>query len=179
MKKAIEENIKIPEGVQVTSEKGIVTVKGLKGELKRKFDDPWFQIKTEANNIQIKVDKATKREKTKTYTYIKHIRNMLAGVVDPMIYKLKVCSGHFPMNAAVSGNTFSVKNFLGEKIPRSLNIKEGVTVKLDGDIITVESPDIELAGQTAGALEKLTRITNKDLRIFQDGIYIIEKPQRK
>ena len=177
MKKKIEENIKIPEGVLVSFEKRELQVKGPKGDIKRMFTDPWLLVKIEDNTIIIKVEKATKREKTKLYTYIKHMKNMMSGVIDPKQYKLKVCSGHFPMNVAMSGNTFSVKNFLGEKVPRTLDIKEGVTLKIDGDIITIESIDIELAGQTAGMLERLTRITNRDLRIFQDGIYITEKPK--
>ena len=179
MKKDIEETLDIPEGVQVSFQNGTVNVKGSKGELNRYFDDPWLDITAEGNVLKAMVKKATKREKTKLYTYLRHINNMMKGVLKPMRYKLKVCSGHFPMNVSMSGTTFSIKNFLGEKVPRTLKIKEGVTVKLDGDIVQVESIDIELAGQVAGQLERLTRITNRDLRIFQDGIYITEKPQKK
>lgn len=175
----MEERLDIPEGVQVSFQNGTITVKGSKGELKRTFDDPWLEITTEGNVLKARVKKATKREKTRLYTYLRHINNMMKGVLEPMRYKLKICSGHFPMNVSMSGTTFSIKNFLGEKVPRTLKIKEGVTVKLDGDIVQVESIDIELAGQVAGQLERLTRITNRDLRIFQDGIYIIEKPQKK
>jgi len=85
--------------------------------------------------------------------------------------------GPFPYECGYEWEYFQCKNFLGEKVPRTLDIKEGVTLKIDGDIITIESIDIELAGQTAGMLERLTRITNRDLRIFQDGIYITEKPK--
>jgi large subunit ribosomal protein L6 len=79
------------------------------------------------------------------------------------------------MNVAVSGDKLSVKNFLGEKIPRVAKILPGVTVKVEGDIIDIESTDKEAAGQTAANFEQLTRITNRDLRIFQDGIYITVK----
>jgi large subunit ribosomal protein L6 len=100
---------------------------------------------------------------------------MIKGATEGHVYKLKVCSGHFPMNVAVAGKDFVVKNFLGEKKPRQVAIKEGVDVKVEGEIVTVESCDKELAGQTAADIETLTRITNRDLRIFQDGIYITEK----
>ena len=177
MKKKIEEKIEVPEGVTVSFQEGIITVKGPKGELQRTFSDPWMLVRIEGNSIMITVDKATKREKTLLYTYIHHIKNMLTGVVEPKVYTLKICAGHFPMNVTLSGKIFSVKNFLGEKTPRTLDIPEGVQVKVEGDLITVESINIELAGQTAGRLERLTRITNRDLRIFQDGIYILEKPK--
>src|SRR3989344_1644060 len=68
-----------------------------------------------------------------------------------------------------------IKNVLGEKIPRKVNLMPGAAVKVDGSTITVESPDIEKAGQVAADIEQATRRPGFDRRIFQDGIYIIEK----
>ena len=82
------------------------------------------------------------------------------------------------MNVAVNNGVLTIKNFLGESVPRTLKIKDGSDVKVDGQIITVNSTDIEKAGQTAASIEQLTRITNRDRRIFQDGIFIIEKSKR-
>jgi large subunit ribosomal protein L6 len=48
-------------------------------------------------------------------------------------------------------------------------------VKVEGDIVLVESCDKELAGQTAADIEQLTRISNRDKRIFQDGIWLTER----
>ena len=48
-------------------------------------------------------------------------------------------------------------------------------VNVKGTDIIVEGVDIEKVGQAAGKIEQLCRITNKDRRIFQDGIYIVEK----
>ena len=100
---------------------------------------------------------------------------MIKGVSEGHIYKLKICSGHFPMNTAVNGNKFVVNNFLGEKTPRELDIKEGASVKIEGDIVIVEGIDKELVSQTAASIEILTKVKGKDKRIFQDGIYITEK----
>ena len=79
------------------------------------------------------------------------------------------------MNVAVSGNKFVVSNFLGEKTPRELGIKDGADVKIEGDMVTVQSINKELASQTAADIERLTKVKGRDLRIFQDGIYIIDK----
>ncbi len=59
-----------------------------------------------------------------------------------------------------------MQNFLGEKVPRVIKLKQGVDVKIEGQEITVESPDKELAGQTAAAIEQLCKITKRDRRIF-------------
>jgi large subunit ribosomal protein L6 len=108
-------------------------------------------------------------------TFKAHIKNLIRGVMEGHLYKLKICSGHFPMSVSVSGEEFIIKNFMGENVPRTLKLKENVSVKVEGDQVIVESIDKEKAGQTAADIEQLTRVTNKDLRIFQDGIYITFK----
>lgn len=108
-----------------------------------------------------------------------HINNLLKGVVEPYSYTLKICSGHFPMTVSVNKNQLIVKNLLGEKIPRVLDLKEGVTVKVEGENIIVESTDKEKAGQCAASIEQLTRRTGYDTRVFQDGCWITIKDKKE
>ena len=100
---------------------------------------------------------------------------MMSGANEPHKYIMKICSGHFPMNVSVAKNEFIVKNLLGEKVPRVLRLKEGANVRIEGDIVTIEAADKEIAGQVAADIKKLTRRGNYDTRVFQDGIYIINK----
>ena len=72
-----------------------------------------------------------------------------------------------------------IKNFLGEKTPRKIKLKNEVDVKVDKDVITINSIGKELAGQTAANFETATRIRNRDKRVFQDGIFIINKNGRE
>ena len=112
-------------------------------------------------------------------TYAAHLINMIKGVNEPFEYTLKVCSGHFPMTVNLEGDQLIVKNFLGEKVPRKAKIWPNVTVDIKGNDISVKSINLEAAGQTAANMESSTRITNRDRRVFQDGIYITKKPKHK
>jgi len=93
---------------------------------------------------------------------------------------LKIANVHFPMAVShdKAANELVVRNFLGEKKDRRIKLIQGVDVNVDGDSIELQGIDIEKTGQCAANIEKGTKVRNKDRRIFQDGIFIIEKPGR-
>lgn len=167
--------IVVPEGITPSLQGTILVIKGQKGEVRRNFANPKVLVKIDGSKIVLHSKKVSKRENKLVRTFESHIKNMINGAKDGVNYKLKICSGHFPMNVTVSGQDFSIKNFLGEKVPRKLALKPGVSVKLDGTIINVDGIDIELVSQTAADIEQLTRRSGFDKRVFQDGIYIIAK----
>ncbi len=172
-KRDLSEEIEVPEGIEVKVERGLISVKGPKGELKRRFALPTIDITLKDKQIMIKPKRNTQREKKLIGTFKANTKNMFKGVKEAHHYSLKICSGHFPMKVESKGDIFSISNFLGEKDARILKLKPGVTVKVEGDKINVESIDKNLAGQTAASIEQLTRRPGFDIRIFQDGIYII------
>jgi large subunit ribosomal protein L6 len=69
-----------------------------------------------------------------------------------------------------------IENFLGEKSPRKTPVRGDTEVQVDGEELTLTGPDKEAVGQTAADIEQLTRVTDKDTRVFQDGVYITAKP---
>jgi large subunit ribosomal protein L6 len=178
-KQGFQEKVNIPHNCEFKQDKTIITMKGPKGEIIRKLPDKQIQIVKEGDTLLVTYEKSTQREKKNLFTTKAHLNNMIKGVQEGFTYKLKICSGHFPMSVAVKNNVFEIKNFIGEKVPRTLKIKQGADVKVEGDIVTVYAVDKELAGLTAGAIEKLTRRPGFDKRIFQDGIYITEKNNKK
>ncbi len=169
------EVVELPEGVSVSFDGKNVTVKGPKGEVTRKLYSPMVEFRADGNKVEIIIKKMRKKEKALLGTYKAHLKNMGKGVTVGHTYKLKICSGHFPMNVSYNNQLLSIKNFIGEKVPRTLDVPAGAELKVDGDIITIDSSDKELAGQLAASIEKLTKRPGFDKRIFQDGIYIIEK----
>lgn len=181
MKQEITKEIQIPEGINIEIDGDIITVKGLKGELKRKFILGKINIKKEDSRIILGAEKATKREKKIAGSIVAHIKNMMRGVKEGYEYKLQICSVHFPINVQVdaSRKILLIKNFLGEIKDRVAIIPQNVEVKVNGDVITVTSLDIELAGQTAANIEFASKIRKRDRRVFQDGIYITEKAGEK
>lgn len=169
------EKVDIPEGVTVTVTDNVVSAKGPKGEVSKKLEAPGTEIKVEEGAVALVAKDANKVQKNLLFTFKAHVKNLLIGANEGYSYKLKICSGHFPMTVAVKGNTVEIKNFIGEKVPRVLTLKEGAEVKINGDDIEVTSVNKEIAGQVAADIEKMTRRPGFDRRIFQDGIYITEK----
>ena len=95
------------------------------------------------------------------------------------IYKIEACNVHFPMSLKIEGNKLLINNFLGEKVARVAKILAGVDAQLKGTSITLTSHNKEAAGQTASNMEKATMVRNRDRRVFQDGLFITEKPGDK
>lgn len=178
MKDDLKREIELKPGVTAQLENNLLKVKGPKGEVSRTFLHPKITVFLEGNKVVLFAPKSTKREKTMIGSFESHIVNMIKGVQVPFVYKLRICSGHFPMNVSVAGNEVVIKNFLGEAVPRKVDIVTGAEVKVNGEEIVVISADIEVAGQTAAKIESACRIANRDRRIFQDGCYITHKADK-
>ena len=79
------------------------------------------------------------------------------------------------MKVGVKGNTVIIDNYLGEKAPRKAAIVGETKVKVKGKDVSIEGIDKECVGQTAANIENSTSINNRDRRVFQDGIYVVNK----
>ena len=178
-KNNLYEEIDFPEGITANVDDDVLIVKKDDKELKRKLG-ALIDVKIEGNKIVVSAKRSRKTEKKLFGTFKAHIKNMIKGLGEGFNYKLKIANVHFPMNVSYDDNKkeLTVKNFLGEKKDRVIKLLEGVNVKVDNEEILIDSYDIERAGQVATKIEKGTRVRNKDRRVFQDGIFIIEKPGR-
>lgn len=174
----IKETVPISEGVTVAAEGNTITAKGKFGEAKRFCNDPRISIKIEGNNVVLLAKNASKKHKRLIAAMASHIENIIYGAKNNNEYRLKICASHFPMQVSMEGNTIVVKNLFGEKIPRRTELSKDVKVAVQGDKIIVAGPDIEKVGETAARIEKTCKITGRDKRVFQDGIYLVERNGR-
>lgn len=108
-------------------------------------------------------------------TYKSHLNNAIKGVLEGHKKKMKVIQAHFPMKLEQKGDKIFIKNFLGSKVDRVANIIGSTKVSIKGQEIYIEGPDIYAVGQTAANLRQATKVRNKDVRVFQDGIYPVRE----
>ncbi len=171
----VRKEVEIPEGVNVEIKEGVVRVEGKRGKLERVLYHPKIKIEKVENKIILECEFARKKEAALVGTFAAHIKNMIKGVTEGFVYKMKIVYSHFPMKVNVKGNEIIIENFLGEKFPRKAKIFGNVKVSVKGDEVIIEGIDREEVGQTAANIEFATKVKNRDIRVFQDGVYIISK----
>lgn len=175
MVQAIEKEVSIPRGVQVEVQNAVVRVKGPRGTLERDFWYPDIEIRVESDKVHINTKTSKKTQKSIVGTHASHIDNMIRGVTEGFQYRLKIVYSHFPIQVKVRGEIIAIENFLGERKARTARIIGASSVAVQGDELIVEGINKEHVGQTAANIEQATRIKRRDPRVFQDGIYCIEK----
>ena len=171
----LEERVKIPDGVRIALEGELIRVSGGNGTLARRLWHPRVRLAVVGGEVLISCRLPKRQEKAIAGTYAAHIRNMIHGVTDGWRYRMRIVYSHFPMKASVKGKEFVIENFLGERHPRKASIVSDTQVRVEGDQVVLEGPDLEAVSQTAANIEQATKIKGFDPRVFQDGIYITAK----
>ncbi|MDO8841081.1 MAG: 50S ribosomal protein L6 [Methanocalculus sp.] len=169
------EKIEIPAGVEVSMSGDMVVVKGPKGELQRSMYYPNISIVIEDGHVVISTGSGRKTVYAMVGTFASHIHNMCIGVTVGYEFSMKVVYSHFPIQLKLHPGILEIGNFLGEKMARNAKIHNGVTVMIGSDEVTVTGIDKEKVGNTAANIEKATKIRKRDPRVFQDGIYRVQK----
>ena len=172
---AEERVVELPDVATASVQGRMVTVKGPLGEVKKDFSHARVQIEHLGKQIIVRSFWARKADIALVGTVTTHINNMVKGVTQGYTYKLKVVFSHFPVNIKVQPGRVLIENFIGERSPRMAKIVGNAKVTAKGDDIIVQGIDLESVSQTAANIEQITKIKNKDPRVFLDGIYVYEK----
>jgi len=170
--------LEIPEDVSVSQDHLDLTVEGPQGTVTRRLWYPDIDVTVEDDVVAVESSEDDAKTMSTIGTFESHIENMFHGVIEGWEYEMEVFYSHFPMQVNVEGDDVVIENFLGEKAARRTTVHGDTDVSVDGEELTITGPDIEAVGQTAADIEQLTRINDKDVRVFQDGVYITQKPSR-
>ncbi|MCK5290304.1 MAG: 50S ribosomal protein L6 [Candidatus Aenigmarchaeota archaeon] len=171
-----EQKFSIPEGVSIEKgEDSSISISGEKGRADRVFVYPHAKINITSDTVTVKTVSKRNKDRAVVGTWISHISNMSKGVKEGFVYKLKVVYTHFPVTVTVSGNSVNIKNFLGGRGIMSANIIGDTKVEIKKDDVVVSGINKEDVGQTAANIERACKVKGKDRRVFQDGIYLVNK----
>jgi large subunit ribosomal protein L6 len=176
MVKEIARKIKIPGGVSTSLSQDVFTASGPKGTVERKFWFPGIKIDVREREVLVDAESVRIEQKAMVGTFASHIKNLVKGVSEGFECKMTIVYAHFPMQVKVEGKTLVIGNFLGEKKPRVARILGDTDVKVSGNEVFISGINKEDVGQTAANIEQKTKIRRFDPRVFQDGIYIVQKP---
>ncbi len=176
VKTEIKENIvKIPSGITVKIDLHEIVLE--KGSIKQvvPYNHVYVFVEDKDSSIILKPNNKKKKYVSVSNTLKKIINNAIAGFNKQYVCKMQIVYSHFPMTAKVDGKKFIITNFYGEKKPRVVNIVEGVKIDVSGKEVVLSGIDKQKVGQVAGNIESIARLKKKDYRVFDDGIYIVEK----
>ncbi|KAF8639649.1 hypothetical protein AX17_000914 [Amanita inopinata Kibby_2008] len=177
------EELDIPEGVEVTIKSRVISVTGPRGTLTknvRHVDMDIQLIKGKTSKVSLAVWQGGRKHVACLRTIRSLINNMVIGVTKGFQYKMRAVYAHFPINCIIQsdGHAVEIRNFLGEKTVRHVNMLGGVTVsesKAQKDELILEGNDIDNVSQSAASIQGVCRVRNKDIRKFLDGIYVSDR----
>jgi len=138
----------------------VLTVKGTKGTLTKRIH-PSVGITVGAEGVMIAAKDSSKLAKALTGTFASHVKNMVQGVETPYVIKLILDGVGYKMEVSAGGGSSSggkgkeVVLTVGLSHPVTLAIPEGVSAKVEKNVITLESADKEAVGQFAANIRRI------------------------
>ncbi|CAN8303566.1 unnamed protein product [Cochlearia groenlandica] len=180
------ETMDIPDTVTIKVHAKVIQVEGPRGKLVRDFKhlNLDFQLikDEETGKRKLKIDSwfGSRKASASIRTALSHVDNLISGVTRGFRYKMRFVYAHFPINASIGGDgkSIEIRNFLGEKKVRKVDMLDGVTIVRSEkvkDEIVLDGNDIELVSRSCALINQKCHVKKKDIRKFLDGIYVSEK----
>ncbi|HTT15076.1 MAG TPA: 50S ribosomal protein L6 [Thermoplasmata archaeon] len=175
------EIVPLPKGVSFAVAHGVLTARGPLGSVSRPFPQDALTLASAGDSVSLTltIPPHRKRAQSLLKTWAAHLRNLAGGLTLGVEARMKVVAAHFPMKVQVKGEELVIENFLGEKYPRTTRLVPGTKAAVDGEFVVLSGHDVEQVGQSAANIERVTKIRDYDPRVFQDGIYLIERAHLK
>lgn len=146
--------VEIPEGVTVSVDKHVVTVKGPKGELTMDYKAP-IEVKVEENKVIVSRPNDSKINKAMHGLYRSLIDNLVVGVTEGYSKDLEIKGIGY--RAQMKGNDLEMS--LGYSHPIVVPAPEGISISVaDSTKIKVEGIDKQLVGQVAAVIKSKRKV---------------------
>ena len=143
--------IVLPAGVEVTNNDNVVTVKGPKGELTRKFSKD-IEIRVEGTEVTLHRPNDSKEMKTIHGTTRALLNNMVIGVSEGFKKELEMRGVGY--RAQLQGNKLILA--VGKSHPDEVEAPAGITFELPNPTtIVISGISKEVVGQTAAYVRSL------------------------
>ena len=168
MSKIGKKQLAIPEGVTVTQENGVITVKGKNGTLMvpvLKFVTP----KIEGGTVSFTVETTEKQARSSWGTMSALVANAIAGAQGDYQKKLEIQGIGF--KAAMEGSDLVLS--VGYSHPVKYAVPKGVNVVVEKSQILISGNDKYLVGQTAAQIRKVRKpepYQGKGIRYFGEQV---------
>ncbi|AIB09844.1 60S ribosomal protein L9 (nucleomorph) [Lotharella oceanica] len=178
----LESLVTIPDNVIVTIKKKIIRVKGRFGSLEKKFynNDILILLQKKDNIIKIHSYYNTGDKPAMVRTIASFIYNMILGVTNGFIFKMRVVYSHFPIivKGNLDTNSLDIRNYFGQKKINLFYFPNRISFDLSliqDKRIILKSKCLNSLSLSCNSIQHYFRINNKDTRVFIDGIFISEK----
>ncbi|MFA6257247.1 MAG: 50S ribosomal protein L6 [Candidatus Paceibacterota bacterium] len=147
-----KQEILIPAGIKITKSGNTLSVVGPKGTLSKIFRDD-ITMEVTDKSVKLDIKRNDKFSKALWGTYASHIKNMIKGVTTP--YQKKLVLEGVGFKSEVKGKELHLA--LGFSHPVVVKIPEGIAMKAEKNVISVEGIDKELVGSFTAAVRALKK----------------------
>lgn len=144
--------ITVPDGVTVSQEGDVVTVKGSKGELTHRMHRD-VAMEQKDNELVFTVARTTKVSDAMWGTTRAVIANMVSGVSEGIKKQLEIHGVGY--RAAVKGTDLEL--LVGYSHPVTIKAPEGIEFNVEKEVVTVSGIDACLVGQVAADIRKVRK----------------------
>jgi large subunit ribosomal protein L6 len=144
--------ITVPQGVRINLQGAVLQVEGPKGKLQHEIP-PGLKLETADNKITVSREVEQKKVRALHGLTRTLIANMVCGVTQGFKKELEIVGVGY--RADISSNVLNLT--LGYSHPIKFPLPEGITGKVDKQVITLEGIDKGLVGQTAAKVRRLRK----------------------
>lgn len=145
--------IELSTGTTATLDNNVLKVKGAKGELTQVIH-PLVKVEIASDHIKVSVaNPVNKKERAMWGLFYSLVKNMVTGVTTGYEKKLEIQGVGYKV--AGGGKSLTLSLGFSHQVP--VEMPEGVTAAIEGNIITLSSIDKQLVGEIAAQIRRLKK----------------------